>query len=101
MMGLPALADDSVEHSGQASKHSALASVEGLASAGMVASAVAATPLILSAGAGMAIHSVASDLHQSIEVPPQPRILVITDKIITTDVAPNQAMQSQAEETQR
>ena len=41
------LADDSIHHSGKASKHSALAASEGLATTASVASAVVAVPVVL------------------------------------------------------
>ncbi|RDV28101.1 hypothetical protein DXV75_03815 [Alteromonas aestuariivivens] len=97
LLAQPSLAADSVEHSGQASKHSVLASAEGLASGAVVASAVAATPVILSVGAGMAVQSVSTELHESMEGKDHPDVLVITDMVITADEAPDEAIQSQTQ----
>ncbi len=95
-----AMADDSFDHSGKASKHSALAASEGLATTASVASAVVAVPVVLtgsvvvagSAVAESAVNESARNLHQashqSSVAHNQP--LVITETIITADPTPNQ-----------
>ena len=96
------IADDSFDHSGKASKHSALAASEGLATTASVASAVVAVPVVLtgsvvvagSAVAESAVNESARNLHQashqSSVAHNQP--LVITETIITADPAPNQVV---------
>jgi hypothetical protein len=92
-----AMADDSIDHSGKASKHSALAASEGLATTASVASAVVAVPVVLTGSAvvaGSAVNESARNLHQashqSSVADNQP--LVITETIITADPAPNQVV---------
>lgn len=97
-----AAADDSIDHSGKASKHSALAASEGLATTASVASAVVAVPVILTGSvviAGSAVVESAVDesarnvhaaSHQSSVDNNQP--LVITETIITADPAPNKVI---------
>jgi len=93
LLGLtnPVMADDSVNHSGQASKHSALATIESAGTTVSVASAVAATPVILSVAAGAAVVSAADNIHASSERKRRDPI-EITHKIITVDPAPNVAV---------
>ncbi|WP_333972530.1 hypothetical protein [Alteromonas mediterranea] len=92
-----AMADDSIDHSGKASKHSVLAASEGLATTASVASAVVAVPVVLTGSvvvAGSAVVESARILHQashqSSVAHDQP--LVITETIITADPAPNQVV---------
>ena len=92
-----AMADDSIDHSGKASKHSVLAASEGLATTASVASAVVAVPVVLTGSvvvAGSAVVESARNLHrashQSSVAHDQP--LVITETIITADPAPNQVV---------
>lgn len=102
-----AMADDSIDHSGKASKHSVLAASEGLATTASVASAVVAVPVVLTgsvvvAGSAVvesavnesAVNESARNLHrashQSSVAHDQP--LVITETIITADPAPNQVV---------
>ena len=92
-----AMADDSIDHSGKASKHSVLAASEGLATTASVASAVVAVPVVLTGSvvvAGSAVNESARNLHrashQSSVAHDQP--LVITETIITADPAPNQVV---------
>lgn len=82
-------ADDSVEHSGQASKHSVLASVEGVASTATVASAVAVAPVVVAIGASMAVSAAGDAIHDSLEGSSEPRPLNITERVITVDAPPN------------
>lgn len=84
-----AFADDSVEHSGQASKHSVLASAEGIASTATVASAVAVAPVVLTVGASMAVAAAGDAIHDSLEGSNQPRPLTVTERVITVDAPPN------------
>ena len=98
----PAMADDSVHHSGKASKHSALAASEGLATTASVASAVVAVPVVLTGSvvvAGSAVAESAIDVstrniheasHQSSVDNNQP--LVITETLVTADPAPNKVV---------
>ncbi|MEQ3640123.1 MAG: hypothetical protein ABNH03_10220 [Alteromonas sp.] len=104
-----ALADDSINHSGKASKHSALAASEGLATTASVASAVVAVPVVLTGSvvvAGSALtesvvdesaHSLHRASHQSSVAHNQP--LVITETIITADPAPNQVVTTKTKVT--
>ena len=104
-----ALADDSINHSGKASKHSALAASEGLATTASVASAVVAVPVVLTGSvvvAGSALtesvvdestHALHRASHQSSVAHNQP--LVITETIITADPAPNQVVTTKTKVT--
>jgi hypothetical protein len=86
-------ADDSVSHSGQASKHSALAVVDGAVSTAKVASVVVAAPLVVVGGASLATGSVLADSANKVtnsHVHQGP--LVISDKTVTADPAPNQVI---------
>lgn len=97
-----AMADDSIDHSGKASKHSVLAASEGLATTASVASAVVAVPVVLTGSVAVAgsavvesaVNESARNLHrashQSSVAHDQP--LVITETIITADPAPNQVV---------
>lgn len=96
------MADDSIDHSAKASKHSALAASEGLATTASVASAVVAVPVILTGSAVVAGSAVAESVigessrsihgasHQLSVDNNQP--LVITQTIITADPAPNKVV---------
>lgn len=98
------LADDSIDHSGKASKHSVLAASEGIATTASVASAVAVAPVILAGSvvvaAGNVVQSAvdestssrhgASDQSSANYNEP----LVITETIITADPAPNKVVTS-------
>ena len=96
------MADDSTDHSGKASKHSALAASEGLATTASVASAVVAVPVILTGSAVVAGSAVAESVidessrsihgashHFSVD---NNQPLVITEIIITADPAPNKVV---------
>jgi hypothetical protein len=98
-----AQATDSVQHSGQASKHSVLAVGHGAMSTTKVASAVVAVPLVVagslavSAGtaslkAGKYIANSASNHHHH-------GPLVITETTITADPAPNKIIVTQKKQT--
>ncbi len=80
------MADDSVDHSGQASKHSALAAAGSVGTVASVASAVVAVPVVLSVGAVVSVHESAQAAHESLEH--KPVKLEITQKVITADPAP-------------
>ena len=90
-------ADDSVTHSGKASKHSVLAASEGLASTATVASAVVAAPIIVTGSVVLATGSVIAESADSIAQSRHSHTsnthhngpLVITETIITADPAPN------------
>ncbi|MDB2330819.1 hypothetical protein N9V74_03810 [Alteromonas sp.] len=88
-----AIADDSVNHSGEASKHSALAASEGLRTTASVASAVVAVPVLLTGSvvvaAGSAIAESAESASQSTHHSHDNAPIVITETIITADPAPN------------
>jgi hypothetical protein len=91
-----------VTHSVEASKHSGLALSEGLASTAMVASAVVAIPVVVVAGTSMVAASVvveaADSLGDSVNASHRHHTrhhhhtLVITERTITADPAPRQAM---------
>jgi hypothetical protein len=90
-------ADDSVTHSGKASKHSVLASSQGLATTASVASAVVAVPVVVTGSAIVATGSVIAESAESVaksarhdsssDTSNEP--IVITETIITADPAPN------------
>lgn len=102
ILSLPSFAEaGSVEHSGQASKHSVLAITDGVGSVTKVGSAVVASPVLvvggLSLAAGSAVNSAGESLannaqnvsghHHS-----QNNKLVVTEITITADPAPNIVM---------
>ena len=98
MLANPVFADDSVDHSAQASKHSVLASVEGVSVGASVASAVVAVPVIVTAAAVVTVASAADSMadsvhqsHQSSEKKP----LVITTKVFTRDPPPSEVVVEQ------
>ncbi len=95
-------AEGSVHHSGQASKHTALAFSEGAASTAKVASAAVAVPLVVVGSASVVAGSVlveAGDAfadsanhashHKHVQ---QTKTLVITEKTITADPAPDKVI---------
>lgn len=89
-----ALAADSVDHSGQASKHSVLASVEGVSTTASVASAVVTAPVILT---GMSVVAVADSTHQSVKAlhakhAQNTKPLTITTRVITRDPPPSEVV---------
>lgn len=89
-----AMANDSIHHSGQASKHSVLAASHGVVTSGKVASAVVAAPLIIAGGASMVAGSASVSLGNTLveSVRDNKVQLEITDKTITVDPAPNQVI---------
>ena len=92
-----AMAADSVDHSGQASKHSVLASVEGAASTVSVASAGVGAPVIIT---GMSVVAVADSTHQSVKAlhakhQQNTRPLTITTRVITRDPPPSEVVVEQ------
>ncbi|MDC0602405.1 hypothetical protein OAP14_05175 [Aliiglaciecola sp.] len=99
-------AQDSVHHSGQASKHSALAASEGLASTATVASAAIAVPVVVGVGASIVAGSVIAEVGDSISESARAshasshthhHTLIITERTITADPAPNQAIKNNNE----
>ncbi len=100
-LSVQCMAADSVDHSAQASKHSVLASVEGIASGASVASAVVAVPVVLTGAVvlsvGAASQDVGNAIHQSHQVKPLP----LTTKVITRDPTPNQVIINQTVIEQR
>ena len=81
-----AIADDSVDHSGQASKHSVLAAAGSIETGASLASAISVAPVVLSVGALVAVHESAQAVHGL--VARKPVKLEITQKVITADPAP-------------
>ena len=85
-----AMATGSVQHSSQASAHSAQTSVAGV----KIVSGVIAVPLMLAGevgkASGQAGHALWESANQPIGEP-----LAITDEIITSTVSPDQAMQGE------
>ena len=93
-------AEGSVNHSGQASKHSALAVAEGAVSTAKVASVVVAAPLVIAGGASLVTGSVIAESANNIKsshVHKGP--LVISDTTVTADPAPNQVIIIQNNQT--
>lgn len=98
MLASPVIADDSVDHSAQASKHSVLASVEGASVGASVASAVVAVPVVVSAAAVVTVASVADKAADSVHQSHQhkeKKPLVITTKVITRDPPPSEMVVEQ------
>ena len=86
-------AEGASHHSGQASKHSVLASTHTLASTAEVASAVVATPLIVAGGVSLVAGSVVLEAGSSVaKSHAHHGPLVITEKTVTADPAPNQVI---------
>ncbi|MDO6693626.1 hypothetical protein Q4574_10045 [Aliiglaciecola sp. 3_MG-2023] len=103
---LNALAEGSVHHSGQASKHTALAASEGLASTAKVASVVMVTPVIVAGSvslvagsavveAGDALSDGLMSSHSASHEHHHQQTLIITEHTITADPAPNQVIKRQ------
>ena len=100
----------SVQHSAQASKHSALAITEGVASTASVASVAVAAPLIVAGGVSLVTGSVIVEATDSIKSShsshshahknTQVAQLVISDATVTVDPAPNQVIIIQNNNTQ-
>ena len=86
MLSTTVMADDSVDHASEASKHSALAGVGSLQATASVASAVVAVPVLLSGATIVAVGESGEAIHNSME--PANKPLKITDKVITADPAP-------------
>ena len=92
-----AMAADSVDHSGQASKHSVLASVEGVSTTASVASAVVAAPVTIT---GLSVVAVADSTHQSVKAvhashERNSKPLTITTRVITRDPPPSEVVVEQ------
>lgn len=96
-----AIAENSVHHSGQASKHSAIATSQGLASTATVASAVVAVPVVMAVGTSIVAGSVIVEVgeaisnsvkasHASSHMPHH--TLIITERTVTADPAPNKVI---------
>ena len=89
-----AIADDSVTHSGKASKHSVLASSGSVATTASVASAVVAVPVVATGSvmvaSGNALAESAESSQRRHKAMHANESLVITETIITVDPAPNQ-----------
>lgn len=98
-----AQAQDSVQHSGQASKHSVLAVGHGAVSTAKVASAVVAVPLIVTGSvalsAGAAILKTGASIADSTSKHHHHGPLVITETTITADPAPNKVIVIQKKQT--
>ena len=85
-------AGDSVHHSGQASKHSVLAVTDGAVSTAKVASVVVAAPLVVG-GASLVTGSAIAESGQKVKGSHAHQgPLVISDKTVTADPAPNQVI---------
>ena len=94
---LNAHAAGSVNHSGQASKHSVLATTHAVGSTAKVASAVVATPLIIAGGVALASGSAAAKAGNSIDTAlthhhAKRQPLVISETTITVDPTPDAAI---------
>ncbi|WP_339767414.1 hypothetical protein [uncultured Paraglaciecola sp.] len=90
-------AQGSVHHSAQASKHSALALTEGVASTAKVASVAVAAPLVVAGGLSLVTGSVIAESADSVKKshvsnPIKATPLVISDTTVTVDPAPNQVI---------
>ena len=86
-------AEGSVNHSGQASKHSALAVVEGGVSTAKVASVAVAAPLVIAGGVSLVTGSVIAESGSSVKSNHAHQgPLVISDTTVTADPAPNQVI---------
>ena len=86
-------AEGSTYHSGQASKHSALAVADGAVSSAKVASVAVAAPLLVVGGASVVTGSVIAESGQKIKSSHAHQgPLVISDKTVTADPAPNQVI---------
>lgn len=86
-------ADDSVGHSGQASKHSALAVADGAVSTAKVASVAVAAPLVVAGGVSVVTGSAIAESANKVKSSHAHQgPLVISDKTVTADPAPNQVI---------
>ena len=86
-------AEGSTHHSGQASKHSVLAVTEGLAGSAKVGSAVVAVPVLSAGAVSLAAGSMVVEAGESIaESHANHGPLVITERTITVDPAPDQVI---------
>lgn len=93
LAAMSAQAAESIDHSGQASKHSVLAVAHGAASTAKVVSAVVAVPLIVAGGVSVVAGSASVAAGTSVlNSKASTGILIITDKTVTVDPAPNKAM---------
>lgn len=84
-----ACAADSVQHSGKALKHSALASTHGVVTSAKVTSVAVAVPLIAVGSVGVGSLALADSVDKKVD---KLAPIEITDKTITADPAPNQVM---------
>ena len=86
-------AEGSTYHSGQASKHSALAVVDGAVSSAKVASVAVAAPLVVAGSVSLAVGSAIAESGQKMKAShAHPGPLVISDTTVTADPAPNQVI---------
>ena len=96
-------AQDSVQHSGQASKHSVLAVGHGALSTAKVASAIVAVPLVVAGSvaltAGAASIQTGTSIANSASKHKHHGQLVITETTITADPAPNKMIVIQKKQT--
>jgi hypothetical protein len=96
-------ANDSTQHSGQASKHSVLAAGYGAASTAKVASAVVAVPLVVAGSmaltAGVASVHTGASIADATSKHTHHGPLIITETTITADPAPNKVIIIQKEKT--
>ena len=96
-------ANDSTQHSGQASKHSVLAVSHGVVSTAKVASAVVAVPLVIAGSVALTGVVVSANAGASIVDATSNHThygpLVITETTITADPAPNKVIIIQKEKT--
>lgn len=98
---MAAKAGDSIQHSGQASKHSVLAVGHGVVSTAKVGSAVVAVPLVvagsMAVSAGAASIQTGKSIANSVSHHHGP--LIITETTITADPAPNKVIVTQKKQT--
>lgn len=100
MTTLQANAEGSSYHSGQASKHSALAASEGIASTATVASAAVAVPVLVVGAASVVTGSavvaagdaIADSARRSHAHKHHHQTIVITERTITADPAPSKVI---------
>ena len=110
-LSLPSFAEPgSVEHSGQASKHSVLAVTDGVGSVTKVGSAVLASPVLVVGGASLAAGSAITSAGESMARGAKnasghhhqtSNALIVTEMTITADPAPNHVMQSAPDTKER
>ncbi|MGQ8364446.1 hypothetical protein [Glaciecola sp. 1036] len=88
------------QHSGQASKHSVLAVAHGTASTAKAASAVASVPVMVAGGFSVATGSVLVASGEKLaQIADSDQPLIITEKVITVDPAPNKVVIEQTQTT--